>query len=1198
MGSNVDIAALAIRVESLEAQQAKRRLDDLAESGGKAERATDLLSAGASRLAASMAGLFTIGVVVQHLKAATDSAGKLQTSLNATAAITGFTGENFAKLERATRELSVGTIFSAEQIGAAFRDIAADAGKLGDTPEKLADITRAVELLATATRSELPDAAAALTGIMKLFEDGRSAQAFVEVVVTLGASASELQKTTAAMAAAGPTARAMGVSFEEAAGSLSVLADAGIEGSEAGAGLAQVMRQLDAETNQSLRPSVVGLTDALRNASAANIEFEGRTLAVGTELVRNATAMATATEAMRHTDAATRLATEATKTYEYQLAQLGASLATLKTTVGTALIPTLTEAATAMNRLFTVTQQLADLPPLFPPEDVAAVDRMAESITKVDHSLAGAAAEVAKLGVGLSVLKEFLSLKIGDGFSASLDEIFRKADERTAKIDSIVRGPITGLTSHGPSPHPLAPAERTPLPQAAPKLTEARPDNTANNELAAGNFLAQAQLATTEDPIAKLQILFDQELAAYDAQGKKLVELGVLSEDQRAEAVSQRQAANQETLLQKRETLAIQHQATLLDLTSRANPDEFEAERQRLDASLQMRQEDIIAEAGSVQAGMDLIAAIKDKGYADIAKREQAAADVAKALAVRERQEKLSLVSSTMTGVALLVGAGGDKVNKIQRATALANVLINVPETASDAYKLGVKAGGPILGAAWAAVSVAAQLGYVSQLGGSGGGGGVTGGSAPSPSAPQYAANQTQKLYDESSFGDSPTVATARQSDQFQREQLVKVTGDIPSSVPVSGGPIPVDRPTLVIDEPSWQLPELTVTTPVLTAKPAAVSIATPSITLPQIPAQQVTATAAPRPRATISSVPASTPEAPAAQRTDSRETITRTTDSVSRLASVTDTLVTRVQESRESAGQQPPTTIQVAGPQISLVVPTIQTPRVLVQSSAITVEAGQTAPQPAASRDTITSLVERLTESRTVIRQQESPGVVPGRLAVDTPTLGVQPTTLSVDPAAPLEFNAPTLELTEPRWTLPALNVETPVVRIEQKGGTLASPELPTLSVTAPTIRAPQIDPLTITSPELRSPKLDALRAELPEPRAGRPAYVAPRFGVPDVSLPDVSRQPAVAQVQTADILPFAAPAVLQPAVRGSIKVEIINNLGVEATADITESGVDTERLLLITLSATAKDIAQNGQVGQAIAARYGLQQRLGYRG
>lgn len=818
----LDVANLAIRVERTEADEAARSLDTLAVSGARVEKATDGVAAGSTRMVAGLAAATAAGgYLVSKLADATRAAGALESSLASTGSMLSLTRSQMGALEAASRELSAGTIFSAAQIAAAFSDIAADAGKLADSPEQLQGLTRSVIELATATRSQLPEAGEALLQVMRQFE-GVSADSVVDVVASLGSTASELQETVQALGAAGPVARALGVSFTETAAAINLLADAGIEGSEAGAGLALVLRQLDQETDQSLRPSVVGLEQALRNAAAAQFEFEGRSLAVGTELARNADAIARVSAELQNSDAGARLAADATNTYAGQVAQLDASLATLTTTIGTALLPTVTDAVSGLNQLLTVSGRISELPPLFDDDDAEGVDRYVESLRNVDGSMADAAASVAKLGVGLQVVGEILNIKLGDDIGARMDEIFAAADRRTELLNRLADQADGTLETRGPTsrrytPEPKAPQVTAPqsLPQAPEvKTPKASTRDTAVNALAAPRFLAQAAEDATDDPVEKLRVRFDLELQEYAIQGTKLAKLGAITTDQRAAAIATRWQANEASLQQLQEAQTLreadtlrQRDARLMQLRAEGAASEFESDRLRLEASLLLRQEATIKDAGSVDEGMKLIADIRERGYADIAKREEAAAERDRQLALRTRQEKLATVAGTMVGLATLVGAGTDRITGIQRAAALASVLINIPETASDAYKFGTKAGGPVLGAAWAALSVAAQVGYASQLGG-GGGGAASGAGVPPASSVRYAASGDGQTYTESVAGDAPSLAVLKDSDRFLTDP------------PASGA--------LTIDEPDWSLPALTVNTPQVTI-PEAPTLAAPT---------------------------------------------------------------------------------------------------------------------------------------------------------------------------------------------------------------------------------------------------------------------------------------------------------------------------------------------------------------------------------
>lgn len=75
---STDVAALAIKVESMGADQAQQQLDALTSSAGRTESATGLLESGFRRLTGALAGLLAAERVVAFLNNSAAAAGRLQ----------------------------------------------------------------------------------------------------------------------------------------------------------------------------------------------------------------------------------------------------------------------------------------------------------------------------------------------------------------------------------------------------------------------------------------------------------------------------------------------------------------------------------------------------------------------------------------------------------------------------------------------------------------------------------------------------------------------------------------------------------------------------------------------------------------------------------------------------------------------------------------------------------------------------------------------------------------------------------------------------------------------------------------------------------------------------------------------------------------------------------------------------------------
>jgi hypothetical protein len=770
----LDVAQLRVNVQAQGAEQAARQLETVAQAGGKAGTSFDALEAGTRKLGSALVSLFAAERLIAFFGGAAAAAGRFEASLVATSGAMGFTATQMRQLEASARALAVGTVFSADQVGDAFDRIAQDAGQLATTPQQLEAITGAAIELAQATRSALPEAANALLTVLRQFGGG-DAQQFANVIADLGSSAEELQGTAAALNGAGDAAAALGLSLPETAAAIKVLGAAGIEASEAGAALRGVLLALESEASANLKPSVVGLEEALRNAAGANVEFGDRAFAAAAILTGASGQVGAYARELERTDAASRQAKANLATFEAQVAALRAGLATLQQGIGTGMLPAMTDLVGAGNSLIATWSRLNALDDPFGPEKQANVSAFGAYVRQAGFGLEQLTITMAQLGVvaegvwdKLGAIMSTNAAEGPAGLMKRLDEIGAATDrqleqlgkERYQALDRFLYGPATptGSTQTGTTARPALPSAETEV--VVEKPARGRGPSLDYNDAAA--FMGTAQLAITEDPIAQLQQQFDRELAAYAEQGSRLVQQELITETDRAAAILALRQANEQEL-----TSAIMDQQSLragvlLDYAIDTAGTEAEADALRLDAQLQARY-DRLVQAGVEEAqAHQMIAQLRDQANGTTEAKAKAHAD---RLVAIDRQKWFGQLSSAVTGTGALIGllsGSSDKAFKIQQAAAVASALVNVYASASQAYINALKEGGnPMKAAAMAGLASSAQLAQVSSLrgvsvGSGGGGGGGGGGSFTMP--PSGAATANERPY-----GDAPGTELLRQ---------------------------------------------------------------------------------------------------------------------------------------------------------------------------------------------------------------------------------------------------------------------------------------------------------------------------------------------------------------------------------------------------------------------------------------------------
>jgi hypothetical protein len=678
-------------------------------------------------------------------------------------------------LRTAVLGVAVGSQFSAEEIGAAFGQIAQDAAGLAETPEQLAAITRAATTLATAARTELPAAADAVVQLMRQFS-GTDAQSAANVVVELGSSIEELADTQAAFQATGAAAAQLGVSLPEAAAALQLLGAAGIEGAQAGAALRGVLQQLEAQGG-SLAPSVVGLAAALDNAAEANVKWTGEALAAGRVLTQNAGDFRTTATAIAGSDAAARLAAGSMDTFEGSSRRLAAAWGTLSTQIGGNLTPGLSDLNVAATGVLTTWSRLAELEDPF--DDFGtSLPSFGEAIRGVGLGMELSSIAAQRLWLEIETLAAKLAARIESplNYAAAVREIEAAAAAAARELDKLqidALGRFSGAPPEVPAPG------GTPRPPPASGTGGGSGNGTTTGNDAGTRaprfgpadglaFMAEASIDLTEDPLARLNAQFAAELAAYAAQGAKLVEAGVLSEDERARAILARRDANERELTARSMDAQVERANLLREFAMQMATSEAEAAQLQLDDEVQGIYQRAIELGLGEQAAQQAALDARTRGQAAIlAAEKKHSADLKAAADARWRQEIQGAITGGAAILSLFAG-NNEKAFQIQKIAAIASATLNVYASASEAYRNAAK--NPAQAAVMAGLAASAQLAQVVAirgvtLGGGGGGGGAAvggGGSVSAPSTPV-----TGGSVSESPFGDAPSREIIRNSERF-----------------------------------------------------------------------------------------------------------------------------------------------------------------------------------------------------------------------------------------------------------------------------------------------------------------------------------------------------------------------------------------------------------------------------------------------
>lgn len=193
-------------------------------------------------------GTFGAYQVVRAIGTAISTIADFEKQMDKVRAISGATGKEFDDLEQNALELGRTTEYTARQIAG----LQVEYARLGFSTKEILQSTKATLDLATATGEDLAMSAEIAGATLRGFGLDASEMGRVTDVIagSLNQSALALDSFADGMKYVAPVAAATNVTIEETSAMLSILADAGIKGSQAGTSLRRIFTLL----NQSGKP--------------------------------------------------------------------------------------------------------------------------------------------------------------------------------------------------------------------------------------------------------------------------------------------------------------------------------------------------------------------------------------------------------------------------------------------------------------------------------------------------------------------------------------------------------------------------------------------------------------------------------------------------------------------------------------------------------------------------------------------------------------------------------------------------------------------------------------------------------------------------------------------------------------------------------------------------------------------------------
>lgn len=239
---------------------AVRELGDLDKKLGGINTSMALVTTGALAVAAGIGKFVTDGI---------DAYSKFDAALTEINARTSLTDEEMQKVSATAKRLGIETAFSATDAANGILELITSGS---DAEEALALIPDVLDL-AAASGLDLETSADALTNVMKQF--GLEASDSTEIIDTLVAASQSSSATVwdmvQAMSNGGVAASTYGLTLEQTAAALAVVAENGIKGAEAGTQLRSMLLQANRDTTKS----EIALTELGKALWGAENGFEG-----------------------------------------------------------------------------------------------------------------------------------------------------------------------------------------------------------------------------------------------------------------------------------------------------------------------------------------------------------------------------------------------------------------------------------------------------------------------------------------------------------------------------------------------------------------------------------------------------------------------------------------------------------------------------------------------------------------------------------------------------------------------------------------------------------------------------------------------------------------------------------------------------------------------------------------------------------
>lgn len=271
---------------------------NLKESRAQLQAFNKRIEAGAASVRSFVAGFAGLAGVSFAFMDIAQKSIQFEKSLSSLRSLTGLSAKDMEFFKQKAIELGSTSTQTASQVVEAFQLIGSQQPELLKNKEALAEVTKQAIILAEAAGMDVPEAAKALSGsINQMGESADVAGEYINILAAASqAGSADIQYLAKAIEKSGGAASSVGVKYNELVASIEAIAPKITEASEAGTNLRNIFLTLESSSDKNLKPSVVGLTKALDNLAAKNLDATQMTKMFGKESVTAALAIVNAKE--------------------------------------------------------------------------------------------------------------------------------------------------------------------------------------------------------------------------------------------------------------------------------------------------------------------------------------------------------------------------------------------------------------------------------------------------------------------------------------------------------------------------------------------------------------------------------------------------------------------------------------------------------------------------------------------------------------------------------------------------------------------------------------------------------------------------------------------------------------------------------------------------------------------------------------